>query len=194
MSYSNRLLDSSGKKSVLVPLANGFEEIEAVTIVDILRRAGVSVTTSGLEKRNVKGSHGIPILADSVLTEEINKEWDMIVLPGGVPGAPNLAENKALLDLLKKASESEKYTAAVCAAPYALDQAGILEGKRVTIHPAWANKIVDGNYQGTRIMVDGKVITGQACGSAMEFAFQLVEILLGQKKVREVNQDVLAQI
>lgn len=183
-----------GQKSVLVPLVNGFEEIEAVTIVDILRRAEILVTTSGLEKRQVIGSHGIHLLADSVIAEDINKIWDMVVLPGGVPGAPNLAENRVLLDILTKVNKQGKYTAAVCAAPYVLDQAGILQGHNFTSHPDWAERIIEGNYQGTRVVVDGNLITGQACGSVMEFAFQLVEILQGEEKVREINESILAKI
>ncbi len=181
-------------KQILVPLAEGFEEIEAVTIIDILRRAGAEVVTVGLMKRNVCGSHGIRIVADSVLAEEMDKTWDAIVLPGGVPGTPNLAGDKRLLTLLQKTADRGGTTAAVCAAPYVLEQAGLTREREVTSHPGWAEKLTKGHHTGQRVVIDGNLITGQAAGSAMDFAFQLVEILFGPDTVESVNQSVLANL
>ncbi|MCH7612040.1 MAG: DJ-1/PfpI family protein [Candidatus Marinimicrobia bacterium] len=178
-------------KRVLVPLAEGFEEIEAVTIIDVLRRAGAEVTTVGLGKRNVTGSHGISIIADSVIEDEVNKGWDMIALPGGVPGAPNLSENAFVLKAIQQTVEKGNIIAAVCAAPIVLEKAGVISGKNVTSHPSSAQKIISADYQGTRVAVDGNIITGQACGSAMEFAFELVAALFGSKKVEEINKSIL---
>ncbi len=178
-------------KNVLVPLADGFEEIEAVTIIDILRRAGANVVTAGLLKRNVEGSHGIRMVADSVLDEELDMEWNMIVLPGGVPGAPTLAEDSRLLDLIKQSVKNDTPVGAICAAPFALHQAGILDDHSVTSHPAWKEKIKSGNHSGNRVEVDRLVITGQSAGTAMEFAFALVKKLFGQTVVQEVNEGVL---
>ncbi len=178
-------------KKVLVPLADGFEEIEAVTIVDILRRAGATVVTAGLTDYKVTGSHGIALTADSIMAEEAPKEWDMVALPGGIPGAPNLAENDLVLKVVKQTAARKHYTAAVCAAPFVLEKAGVIKNKKVTSHPGTAEKILTGIHQGTRVVIDSKVITGQACGSAMEFAFTLVEALFGPEKVKELNAGVL---
>lgn len=182
------------RKRVLVPLAEGFEEIEAVTIIDILRRAGADVTTAGLGKRNVMGSHAIPMITDSVIEEEKIKSWDMIVLPGGLPGATNLADNENILELIRGLSKKGKIVAAICASPVALERAGVLSGKKVTSHPTSSKDILSGDYRETRVMKDGNIITGQACGSAMEFAFELVAALLGSKKVGEINQSILSNL
>ncbi len=178
-------------KHVLVPLAEGFEEIEAVTIIDILRRAGASVTTAGIIKRNVTGSHGIPMVTDSVMEDEVNKDWDMIALPGGMPGASNLSENKYVVKVIQKAANREKFIAAICAAPIVLEKAGVISKRKVTSHPSSAHKIISADHQGSRVIVDGKIITGQACGSAMEFAYELVAALFGSKKIEEINQGIL---
>lgn len=181
-------------KRVLVPLANGFEEIEAVTIIDILRRAGAEVMTAGLDKRNVEGSHGIRLLADTVLAETIKDSWDMVVLPGGVPGAPNLMGDERVIKLLQEQAAQNKTSAAICAAPAVLEKAGLTAGQKVTSHPAWAHKMTTAIHTGNRIQVANQLVTGQAAGSAMEFAFQLVEFLFGKEKVEEVNAGVLANI
>ena len=181
-------------KRVCVPLADGFEEIEAVTIIDILRRAKAEVFSAGLNGRSVRGSHGISIDADMTLDDAVNQTWDLIALPGGVPGAPNLAADERVLSLLRQNAEQNRHVAAVCAAPYALDQAGLTMGKHITSHPNWAKKIANGDHIGARTVIDGKMITGQAAGSAMEFAFRLVEALFGPEKVTEINRGVLAAL
>jgi 4-methyl-5(b-hydroxyethyl)-thiazole monophosphate biosynthesis len=180
-------------KQVLVPLADGFEEIEAVTIVDILRRAGARVTTAGLHKRNVVGSHGIKLVADSVLAEETGREWDLVVLAGGAH-VNTLLQDDRLLELVRRSAQRGWLTAAVCAAPAVLERAGVTAGKQVTSHPDWAAEITTARHTGARVVTDGNLITGQAAGSAMEFAFQLVESLFGEEKVQEVNRSVLARI
>ena len=181
-------------KTVLVPLADGFEEIEAVTIVDILRRAGADVTIAGLVKRNVKGSHDLRVIADTILAEVLEKTWDMIVLPGGVPGAPNLMEDKRIIKLLKDQAASLKISAAICAAPAVLEKAGLTENREVTSHPAWADKMTTAIHTGERVQVAKHLVTGQAAGSAMEFAFKLVETLYGPEMVAEINSGVLANL
>jgi len=181
-------------KRILVPLAEGFEEIEAVTIIDILRRAGGTVITAGLGKRNVTGAHGIPMIADSVIEEEKTKDWDMIVLPGGLPGATNLAKNENVLALIQDAADKGKIVAAICAAPVVLDKAGIISGKKVTAHPNSSHEILSGDYQGINVIEDTNIITGQACGSALAFAFALVKRLFGLDKVLEINKSLLAVI
>ncbi|MFH1853362.1 MAG: DJ-1 family glyoxalase III [Candidatus Neomarinimicrobiota bacterium] len=181
-------------KTVLVPLADGFEEIEAVTIIDILRRAGAAVVSAGLAKRNLTGSHDIHLVADSVLAEELGKNWDAIVLPGGVPGTNNLMDDQRLLDLLKKQSAAGKITAAVCAAPAVLDKAGAIDGREVTIHPTWVDQLNLAQYRGGRVRHDGQIVTGMSAGAVMEFAFSLVEVLFGPAKAAEINAGVLARL
>ena len=181
-------------KTVLVPLATGFEEIEAITIIDILRRAGATVITAGLEKRNVVGSHDIHLLADSVLAEEMDKDWDLVVLPGGVPGTPNLLADERIIKLIRNHNSTGKLIGAICAAPAVLEKAGLLADKPATIHPAWAEKLDTAKYTGARVEMADKIITGKSAGTAMEFAFKLVEQLFGAEKVAEINQGVFARL
>lgn len=180
--------------SVLVPLAEGFEEIEAVTIIDILRRAGADVVVAGLDRDRVEGSHGIVIETDVRLSSVDPDRFDMIVLPGGMPGAENLTNSKEVLRMVRKIGAANRYMAAVCAAPMVLEEAGVLAGRTVTSHPKHARFISSARHTGGRVEVDEKVITGQAAGSAMEFTFKLVEILFGKEKSEEVNRTVLARL
>ncbi|MFQ6615510.1 MAG: DJ-1 family glyoxalase III [Fidelibacterota bacterium] len=180
--------------NVLVPLAEGFEEIEAVTIIDILRRAGADVVVAGLNRDSVKGSHGITVETDARLNSVDADQFDMIVLPGGMPGAENLTKSNEVLQAVRRLGDTSKFTAAVCAAPLVLEEAGVLAGRTVTSHPNQARFISSAHHTGTRVETDEKVITGQAAGSAMEFAFKLVEVLFGKEKVQEVNRTVLAQL
>lgn len=181
-------------KNVLVPLAEGFEEIEAITIIDILRRAEANVVVASLEKRNVQGSHGLKVIADTVLAEVLEDSWDMIVLPGGVPGAPNLMQDQRIIKLLKDQAAANKTSAAICAAPAVLEAAGLTEAKQVTSHPAWADQMTTAIHTGARVESSDLIVTGQAAGSAMEFSFKLVETLYGPEKVAEINQGVLARL
>lgn len=181
-------------KRVLVPFADGFEEIEAITIVDILRRAGAEVITAGLEKRNVEGSHEIKMITDKVLDDVLTENWDLIVLPGGVPGAPTLMEDPRIIQLLKDQAAANKTSAAICAAPAVLEQAGLTKGKEVTSHPVWADRMTTAIHTSARVQTADLLITGQAAGSAMEFSFKLVEALFGPEKVAEVNTGVLAKL
>ncbi len=180
--------------SVLVPLANGFEEIEAVTIIDILRRAGANVVTACLDENMVQGSHGIQMLADTTLQEAGVESWDLVVLPGGGPGTEKLATDERILELLRNCKNDGTHIGAICAAPYVLDKAGVIEHIGITSHPAWKEKISTGKHHGNRLQVAGNIITSQSAGTAMEFAFKLVEILFGKEKAAAVNSGVLANI
>ncbi len=181
-------------KKILVPLAEGFEEIEAVTIIDLLRRAGAEVILASLEKRNVQGSHGLKVIADTVLDEVLNDEFDMVVLPGGVPGAPNLMGDARIIKLLKDQASARKTSAAICAAPAVLQEAGLTQDKKITSHPAWAERMTTAIHTGARVETSELLVTGQAAGSAMEFSFKLIETLFGKEKVTEINQGVLAKL
>lgn len=169
---------------VLVPLAEDFEELEAVTIIDILRRAGVTVITAGLKPGPVRASRGTILLPDTALDDALRHDYDMIALPGGMPGAQYLAEDPRIQQLLKKNAAANRYCAAICAAPMALAKAGLLDGKRATSYPGFlapdAHPKIQ--YTGNPVECDGKIITSRGPGTAMDFALALVEVLCGKEK------------
>lgn len=171
-------------KKVLVPLADGFEEIEAITIVDLLRRADVDVVTASLNAKTVTGSHGIATQADKSLDEALNDDYDMVVLPGGMPGSDNLDKDKRVHALLHKMVDSGKFAGAICAAPKVLANAGLLNGRKATSYPGFVDKmhLPDVTYTGAPVQRDGKIITGRGPGTAMDFALALVEALEGKEK------------
>jgi 4-methyl-5(b-hydroxyethyl)-thiazole monophosphate biosynthesis len=177
-------------KRVLVPLAAGFEEIESVTVIDILRRTGADVVVAGLTGKSVTGSHRITIIADALLDEVKDQDFDLIVLPGGMPGAKNLKADSRVQEIIRRHEQAGKLIAAICAAPIVLADAGILDNRKFTVHPSQVNNIRL-SAQDSPVEVDRGVITGQAAGAAMKFAFTLVEQLYGQEKVREINRSVL---
>ena len=173
---------------VLVPLAPGFEELEAVTIIDLLRRAGVGVWVAG-DADQIKGSHGIVLNTDIRLDQALGREWDMVALPGGQPGSDCLEADEGLCDLLRRMAESERFTAAICAAPKVLATAGVLEGRRVASFPGVLDSYEVPGMQLTETAVerDAMVITSRGPGTAMDFALALVEALLGRPKRDEVE-------
>lgn len=164
---------------VLVPLATGCEELEAVTIVDLLRRARIEVVTAGLGPGPVKASRGTVIVPDVTLDEAAHQDYDMIVLPGGQPGADNLEQDARVMAVLKKMAAAGKFTAAICAAPKVLAAAGLLDGKRATSFPgALDNKRYTNIHIETQAVVrDGQVLTSKGPGTAMDFALALIEVL-----------------
>lgn len=177
-------------KRVLVPLAPGFEEIEAITIIDILRRAGIAVTVAGTQPGIIEASRQTKHLADCTLDEVRGDDFDMIVLPGGLPGTTNLRNDPRIKRILEKS----RLIAAICAAPTVLSAFGLLAGRTATSHPSVRAELNAGKISDDRVVVDGPIVTSQAAGTAMEFAFQLVEILCGADKVAEVNRGVLARL
>ncbi|MEN8169259.1 MAG: DJ-1 family glyoxalase III [Pseudomonadota bacterium] len=179
--------------SVLVPLAEGCEELEAVTIIDLLVRAGVEVVSAGLKAGSVKASRGLVITPDTTLDEALKREFDMVVLPGGLPGADYLNNDPRIQSLIKKMADEGRYTAAICAAPRVLANAGVLGGKRATSYPGTLDKMAlpDVEYCQEAVVQDGKVITSRGPGTAMEFALTLIEILLGKEKRDEVAAGLL---
>lgn len=176
--------------NVLVPLAQGCEELEAVTIVDLLRRAGIQVVTAGLDNKPVTASRGVILIPDTDLDSALQKDYDMVVLPGGLPGADNLDRDKRIHELLKKMANSEKFTAAICAAPKVLANAGLLSGKNATSYPGFIDKmdLEDTEYLEDAVVTDGKVITSRGPGTAMDFTLQLIETLTGKEKRDEVER------
>lgn len=168
--------------SVLVPLAQGCEELEAVTIIDLLRRAGIHVVSAGLDDNPVKASRGTVLVPDTTLDTVLAQPFDMIVLPGGQPGADTLRDDSRVQHLLKQQAAAGKYVAAICAAPRALAQAGLLDGRRATSFPGSLEGCPVRNleYREEPVVVDNKLITSRGPGTAMDFTLSLIELLLGR--------------
>lgn len=179
---------------VIVPIASGFEEIEAITIVDILRRAGIEVVMASLDDLHVKGAHGIEITTDAFLSDSCAEAFDMIVLPGGLPGATNLAADLHVQKILQNFDALHKPIAAICAAPYALKTAGVLKND-YTCYPSFEIKI---NHRGYRndvdVVTDENIITSKGPRTAMVFAIALVEILLSKEASIKLQKDLLFSV
>ena len=174
---------------VLVPLAEGFEEIEAVTIVDLLRRADIEVHTASLASRRVTGSHGITVEADLVLDDAKAADYDMIVLPGGMPGAEHLKNDLRVIALLREFAAAGRFTAAICAAPGVLAHAGLLEGREATSFPGFlrADSAPGIRLSESPVVVDGKVVTSRGPGTAIDFSLALIGLLKGDEVAAAVG-------
>ena len=179
--------------SALVPLAQGCEELEAITITDLLTRAGIVVTTCGLDSRPVKASRGTTIIPDTTIEHVLNNSYDLIVLPGGLPGADHLRDNQQLQSMIRKQATDNRYIAAICAAPKALAAAGVLQGRTATSYPGVLAALDDDSITVSEhaIEIDGNIITSRGPGTAMDFALKLIEILEGVEKSDEINQQLV---
>jgi len=173
--------------SVLVPLAQGCEELEAVTVIDLMRRAGIDVVTAGLDDQMVKASRGIVLVPDTTLDEALKREYDMVVLPGGLPGAEHLDNDPRIHALLRDMAASGRYTAAICAAPGVLAHSGLLEGRQATSFPGVLDDVAGIDYRTEAVVEDGTIITSRGPGTAMDFALTLIERLVGKIKRDEVE-------
>ncbi len=172
---------------VLVPLADGCEELEAVTIIDLLRRAEIEVVTAGLRPGPLKASRGVVIVPDRDLDGVNAADFDMIALPGGAAGAEALAGDERVLALLREMAAAGKYIAAICAAPKVLAAAELLQGRRATSFPGWLDGVAAVDYREEPVVVDDKLITSRGPGTAMDFALTLIETLAGQARRDEVD-------
>jgi protein deglycase len=182
-----------GNMKILMPLAEGFEEIEALTVVDILRRADIEVVVAGLKSGPIVGAHKVKVLPDVSLDEIDPNDFDCLVLPGGYPGYVNLEKDNRIIEMIRSMSKEEKWVAAICCAPYVLMTAGILKGKMATISPSGKAKMARcAKYSEERVVVDGKLVTSQSPGTAMEFALMLVKVLAGEELEKQIKQQTLA--
>jgi 4-methyl-5(b-hydroxyethyl)-thiazole monophosphate biosynthesis len=177
---------------IVVPLAPGFEEIEAVTSVDVLRRAELEVFVAGLEPGPILGAHGIPVGTDGDLADVDPADVAMIVLPGGMPGTPRLAEDERVLALLRVLHESGRPVAAICAAPLVLARAGILEGREATSHPSVRDRLAGARVlDAPRVVRSGTVLTSQGPGTALEFALAIVRDRAGDARADALARAML---
>lgn len=177
---------------VFLFLAEGFEEIEALTVVDLLRRAEIEIAMVSITgKKQVAGAHGILVEADSLYEETAIEEADMLVLPGGMPGTKNLAAHKGLCSQLKAFHQAKKGIAAICAAPMILGQNGILEGKRVVCYPGFEAELAGAVIDTVEAVTDGNIITSRGPGTAIEFAAAIAAYLTDAKNAENVKQDMI---
>lgn len=179
---------------VLVPIADGFEEIETTTVVDMLRRAGADVCLAGLEKRVLTGSRLIRVEPDCGLEDALSRDFDMIVLPGGQPGVNNLRADTRVIQLLQKMHSEGKWIAAICAAPLILREAGLIEGMRLTSFPGVRAELPGCDYREDRVVRQDKLITSRGPGTALEFSLKLIEILHGIETARSLSETVLSPV
>ncbi|MEM5875215.1 MAG: DJ-1/PfpI family protein [Candidatus Aenigmatarchaeota archaeon] len=173
----------------IVPLAEGFEEIEAITIIDVLRRAGIKVDIVGIEDEIVVGRNGIKILCEKTLNEIEQIDYDLIVLPGGNPGYKNLMNSETLLNIIRNMNSKGRIIGAICASPLVLLKAGILKDKKATCYPTLKNEIP--NYEDKKVVVDGNIITSQGPATAIEFSLEIVKILKPEI-YEQIRKDLLS--
>lgn len=173
---------------VYVHLAEGFEEIEAMTIVDVLRRAEIETKTVSIGEKRVVGAHGVAVTADIVFEEADYSTCDMIVLPGGMPGTANLQAHKGLEENILAFASVNRWIAAICAAPMILGGLGLLEGKRATIYPGMESHLAGATPVSDPVAVDGRIITSQAPGTAMVFALELINAIKGKTAMKSVEE------
>lgn len=180
---------------VYIFLANGFEEIEALTQVDYLRRADIDIFTVGIDGECVIGAHDIPVLCDMTL-QDVSLDEDnleMIILPGGLAGVDGLSKSAGVAALINYCVKNEKYIAAICAAPTLLAKRGLLKGKNAVCYPAMLDEMSDCKDTSGRVVTDGKFITAAAAGTSEEFAFELISVLRGKEAAEKVRKSIVAR-
>jgi 4-methyl-5(b-hydroxyethyl)-thiazole monophosphate biosynthesis len=177
--------------TALVLLIDGFEEIEAIAAIDILRRAQIEVIVAGVERALVNGSHKVAVAADRLLAEVAGREFDLVVLPGG-PGTPNLARNAAVRDVVRRHAERGKWIGAICAAPSVLAELGLLEGRRAVCHPTAESKMTGAKLSHDPVALDGNFITSRGAGTAVAFGLALVKHVLGAEEAARIARAICA--
>lgn len=179
---------------VLIPLADGFEEIEALAVVDVLRRGGVEVVTASLNATlEVHASHDVTVKADALLTDVLAEPYEAIVLPGGAKGSKNLGACEPLLARLREQKESGALVCAICAAPLVLQKAGVLENEGVTCYPSCAPEM-ERHVNNVPVMEDGLVITGQGAGAAILFGLVILKRLTNERFAHQIANSILVDL
>jgi len=182
-------------KKVLVPIADGTEEIEAACIIDTLRRAGAEVTVASVDKLQVTASRGMKLVADALIADCAGRTYDCIALPGGMPGAEHLRDSAELIGMLKKQKQAGRLYGAICASPaVVLHSHGLLEGVKATCYPAMQDTLGPACIAHERVVVDGNCVTSQGPATAIEFALKLIELLYGSQKAKEVGDPMLVRM
>lgn len=179
--------------SVLVPIAPGCEELEAVTVVDLLRRADFDVLSAGLVEGPITASRRTVLVPDVLLVDMIDQDFDLIALPGGMPGAQHLAESRILKRMLARQHERDGWIGAICAAPRVLAAHGLLAGRRVTSFPGMLDEFDDGSFEHVdeAVVVDGHIVTSRGPGTAMDFALTLIECCGGRNQRDQVERTLM---
>ena len=181
-------------KKVLIHFANGFEEVEAITPVDVLRRAGCEViTVSVTGKKEVTSTRGVTVLADKLFEEVDYSQADLIILPGGQPGSDNLNKHEGLKKQIRAFHDQGKLISAICAAPLVLGSMGILNGKRATCYPGVESRLTGATCTGNAVEIDGNIITGKGPGVALKFSLTLVEKLVDKAKAEELKKAMIVE-
>ncbi|NLY08493.1 MAG: DJ-1/PfpI family protein [Tissierellia bacterium] len=179
-------------KKIAVLLAIGFEEIEALTVVDLARRtdaleADIISTTDNII---VKGAHDIAVTCDFKLNELEIEDYDAVIIPGGMPGSINLRDNDEVIRFVSHMNSNKKIVASICAGPIVLEKAGIIDNKRITAYPGFENEL-SGNYQEDDVVIDGNIITGKGPAFAMSFALEMIRVLIGEQKTNNIKSELL---
>jgi len=183
-----RIREVTMSRKALVPIADGTEELEAVTIIDVLRRAGTAVTVASVDGIEVTGSRGTRLKADCLMHECAEATFDLVALPGGIPGSEHLRDSKELIALLRRQADAGRPYAAICAAPVVvLQHHGLLGGRAATCHSSLAAKLENPEAAGQPVVTDGPCTTSRGAGTAMAFALRLVAVLYGEDKARQVE-------
>lgn len=179
---------------VLIPLATGFEELEAVTMIDVLRRAGCTVVVAAQDgSTEVTGKHHITLRVDAALADVLDQPWTLIALPGGLPGADHLAQSDALRQRLRQQVESGARVAAICAAPQVLAAAGLLAGRQATSYPGVLDRFTDIRYRSAPVVCDGQITTSRGPSTALSFALTLAAQLVGEPQARQLADKMLVE-
>lgn len=173
-------------------LANGMEEIEALCPLDIMRRAGLDVTTVGIGGREITGAHGITVKADITDGEYADNAPKLIFLPGGMPGTLNLAASKTVISAIETAIKNDAYIAAICAAPSILGDMGILRGKEAICYPGFEDRLTGASISEKRVVLDGKILTAAGMGVALDMGLTIVEIFCGKDSATDLRRSVIA--
>lgn len=178
---------------VLLFLADGFEEVEALTVVDYLRRMDIVVDTVSITKDlKVRGAHDINVMADKLIDDLKDvASYKGAIIPGGLPGATNLRDESKVIEIVQEINENDNLVAAICAGPIVLERAGLIKGKNLTSYPGFEDDLKDGNHLGENVVKDGNMITSRGPALAVDFAIEIVEYLLGEEKAKELKKDIL---